>query len=428
MRAGRVSTERGEPMTRVPVFEFDGWTCEWNARKGAHTFKRGGQTIVVRSNAIPGAKHTAALPLRYARVDRTLLRRLAAWALLPPRLRAHGDPTVQPGDLVGFGNVTDGGEQGGQGIELLPTWTPETRAAMDGTIERHPCFAFNATSGAPLTRAEIGFAEQYTLDAATPNTGRPSQFAPFVAPYSGKYERWQRIDGAHLVRAFEYAVAQFAHDRDPISRFDLVNVGHDVMRSYTTSETNGWSLAAMERNVFASPHTGGLGITRWNAWCLRAVVEAQRAAPSRVFADWIRRYVGVLYMGQAECGAFERHKFGDGIDQGEPVLLFGLPERYEWCTSWQVPFMVRAVREAMRVVPETQSQGRVILERAKRLWDRAPVVGGDVYDGIATASGLNRYLVIAENGVLVDRVTMGVGPARALYDADAFACFAEVGA
>lgn len=400
-------------MTRVPVFEFGPWRCEWNARRGTHTFT-GPSTIVVHSNAawksgMPPVRHGEHLPARFMQVDRTLLRRLRGAIGWPPPMK-------------GWGNVTDGGEQGGQGVELYPAWRDDRLRELDGTIERHAIGACHADTGAPITREDLGSGE-YVLHAATMNDGVPFQLWPFVGQdWAHPLAHWQRIDGAHLIRAYAAAVAAWNAKRDPVARMWLILVAHEVVRSYAFERTGGWSLASMEDNVHATPHTGGLGITRWNAWCLRAVVEAQKAAPCRLFSSWIQRYVDVLYLGQAENGALERHKYGEGLDQEEPVRLFGLDPRFEWCTSWQTPFLVAAVREAMRAVPMVYGHGRTILERARLLWD-VPYVAGE--DG--SQPGLPRYLVIAESGRLLERVTWGVGPARPYYDGDAFRCFAEVG-
>jgi hypothetical protein len=404
-------------VTRVPLFEFDGWRCDWNPRVG-HTFSRGLERIRVRSNGAwrPGMSnvvHGPHLPARFMQVDRGAL----AFARVS---------TIGPPSMKGWGNVTDGGEQGGQGIELFPRYTRTTLAALDGTMERHPVAAFHWDTGEPLTRTQLGI-EEYVLDGASMNDGVPFQLRPFVGQDWGhKLAAWKRIDGAHLVRAFSHAVAAWNAKRDPAARLFLIAIGHEVMRSYATvrtgSDGNGWSLASQEFNVHTTPHTGGLGIVRWNAHCLRAVVEMHKAAPSTLSEDWIRRYVDVLYMGQAENGALERHDYASGLDQQEPVRLFGLDTRFEWCTSWQVPFMVVAVRQAMRAVPSCYAHGRTVLERAKRLWDVPTVAGED-----NAPHGLPRYLVVAESGRLFDRVTWGVGPARPYYDADAFQSFAEVG-
>lgn len=399
-------------MTHVPMFDAYGWTCDFQARKG-HVFSKGAGRIVVRSNAawapgMPTVKHGAYLPARFLTVERTRARRL------------------MPHALTGWGNNLDGGEQGGHGIVLMPT--AGTLAELDGTMERMPIAAFHAVTGEPLTRADLGFQDEYLLSAATPSDGSPLQFRAFASSLAQTHPqaRWQRIDAAHLIRAYSAAMV-LAGQGDPVARFWLICCAHDVIRSYavkrTRSDGQGWSLAAQEENVAARPGTGGLGIVRWNAWSLRCVVEAYRVAPSRMFADWIRRYVSVWQKGQAVTGPLERHDYASGLDQQEPVRIFGLDPRYEWCTSWQHPFAVRAVREAMRYVPECEADGLNILRRIKPWLSDVPFVQGED----SSAPWLPRYLVIAKDGVLLDKVTWGVGPARGYYGADMVQCFQEVG-
>ena len=372
---------------RVPTFEFDGWKCEYNPRRG-HLFTHPDKpSIMVRRGDYDGQLF----------VQRGWVRRL--FHINPD---AYGPPA--------YHGLEDGGYQGGGEIELHPKWTRETERRLDGTIRRHHIGRFSDT-GEPLPPW-------------------PGPRYPLAARPQG--DGYQAIDGAHLIRAYSHAIAQFAHDRDPVARYWLILCAHEVMRRFPLvpfmdGEGPEYSLATMFRNVTATPHTGALGIQRENAWSLRCVVEAQRVAPSRMFAVWIQRFVDMLYLGQAANGATERHDKNSGLQQGEPYNMFGLDANAEVCVSWQIPFMVVAVREAMRVVPECHAHGRVVLERFKSIWDSAPRVGGDVYDGIPTAPGLPRYLVVARDGQLVPRITEGVGPARSTYDGYAFQAFHEVG-
>ncbi len=367
-------------------FDFNGWTC--TLTRNGHLFTHPDMpSILVRRGDYDGQMF----------VQRGWLRRV--FDMNP---KAYGPPS--------YYGEPDGGLQGGSDIELYPKWARGTQAKLDGTIRRHHIGKFNE-NGEPLAPW-------------------PGPRYPLAARYHG--DGYQNIDGAHLIRAYSYAVAQFAHDCDPVARMWLILCAHEVMRRFplapfTDGEGPEYSLATMFRNVTATPHTGALGIQRENAWSLRCVVEAQRVAPSRIFETWITRFVDMLYMGQASNGATERHNKASGLQQSEPWGMFGLSEDVEVCVSWQIPFMVVAVREAMLVVPETYAHGRVVLERFRAIWDSAPRVGGDVYGGVATASGLNRYLVVARNGELVPRITEGVGPARADYDGYAFQAFREVG-
>lgn len=366
-------------MVSVPQFSFGAWQCDYNPRVG-HRFT-GSSTILVRRGDFDGQ-----LIVQRSVIDRALNLRPAIYGL-------HG-----------------GGYQGGDGIELYPRWTRDTRLAMDGTMLRHPVGLFTA-EGQPTTGAGL----RYALDARKLPNG------------------YEKIDGPHLIRAYRHAVAQWKKDGDPVARMLLILCAFDVIRRFPlTPFVNGegpeYSLATMELNVSIYPHMGALGITRENAWCLRAVVEAQRAAPSLLFAEWIRRFVAMLDQGQSFGGALERHAFGQGLAEEESdARALGVQPDEEWCTSWQTPFLIVAIREAMRVVPECYAQGRNVLARVRPWWREIEPVGGDVYDGIPTAPGLPRYLIVAKGGHAFERITRGVGPARAAYDGFAFQAFSEVG-
>lgn len=360
-------------ISEMSTFNFDDWTCEYQPRKG-HIFTRGRNRILVRKGEHP----------QQLIVQRSWLTRTAN--LAPP-----------------YYGAKDGGEQGGQGIDLYPAWSRETLMRLDGTIRRHHIARFDA-QGEPLASWP---GPRYALAARWQGDG------------------YQAIDGAHLIRAYSHAIAAWAKLRDPVARMWLILCAHDVMRRFplqpfTDGDGSEYSLVSMETNVWKNPHQGALGVTRENAWCLRAVVEAQRAAPSRVFAEWIRRFVAMVEMGQAHNGAVERVGQSSGLHQGEPWGMFGLSPDFEVCTSWQTPFLIVALAKA--VTPETRDHVRVILGRIQPWWRNVPLVLGE--DN--APPGLPRYLIVARGGILATHIQAGVGPARPYYDSAAFAAFASV--
>jgi len=370
----------------VPLYCVNEWACT-KTRQG-FLFKHPDRaSIMVRFGDYPGQLF----------VQRGVLRRVLR---LNPKV-------YDPPEYYG---LADGGYQGGDGIDIYPKWTRTTLAKLDGTIRRH----------------HIG----HFTEAGTPTAPWPGARYPLAARPHG--DGYQDIDGAHLIRAYSHAVAAWSYARDPVARMWSILCANQVMRRFPLvpfldAEGPEYSLATMWRNVTTTPHQGALGVQRENAWALRCVVESQRAAPHPTQATWIRTFIDMLYIGQAESGATERHDRNSNLQQGEPWGMFGLADDVEVCTGWQWQFMAVAVREAMRVVPETYAHGRVVLERFKAMLDSAPRVHGDVYDGIPTAPGLPRYLVVARGGLLVPRVTEGVGPARAAYDGYAVKAFQEVG-
>lgn len=329
----------------VPIFSFDDWKCEYNARRG-HLFTKGRQTILIRERG------------RRMTVQRTWLART---------FDLH--PTI-------YGDPYNGGVQGGGDIDLHPKYD---QAKLDGTIERHAVGWWNE-DGTPHM----------------PGTRYPLQQDEPTSPY-------KKIDGPHLIRAFGPAVG----GRDIVARFWLITCAYDVMRRFPMQPfVNGdgpeYSLASMWTNVNATPHQGGLGICRELAWSLRCVVEAQRVSPTDEFKAWIERMVDTIYLGQALNGACESHTFGQGLAQEEAeARTFGIPEGKSWAVRWMAPFLIRAVREAMDVVPSTASHGRTILERF-RPWFFNP------------AFPQGRYLVMSDGPI-----TQGYGPGIPTYDDDA---------
>lgn len=369
-------------MVICPLFSVDGWECEWNPRVGHRFVRPDMPTILVRRGDFDGQLV----------VQRTLLDRVM---------------NFRP-EIYGY---QAGGYQGGGEIELFPKWSRETRLAMDGTMLRHPVGIFTA-EGQPTTGAGL----RYALEARKLPNG------------------YEKIDGPHLIRAYRHAVAQWKKDRDPAARMFLILCAFDVLRrfplvSFADGDGGGiYSLASMERNVAATPHQGALGITRENAWCLRCVVEAYRAAPSPLFAEWIRRFVAMLDLGQSYGGALERHGFSDGLaEEQDDARRLGVQPDEEWCTSWQTPFLIVAVNEARKLVPTCAAAARNVMVRVRPWWREIEPVAGDVYDGNPTAPGLPRYLIVAKGGRPFERITRGVGPARAAYDGFAFQAFSEVG-
>ncbi len=353
-------------------FDFNGWTC--TLTRNGHLFS-GPSTILVRHG-----------DNRRLTVQRTWFARAS---------NLHPKP---------YGNVDDGGEQGGQGIDLYPKWTRATRDAMDGTIERHAIASF--------------------MGDGTPRPPWPGPRYPLSQDSESPYKR---IDGAHYVRAYSHAVAQFAHDRDPVARMWLILCAHEVMRrfplaSFTDGEGPEYSLATMHKNVFADPHRAKLGVIRELAHALRGVVESQRVAPMRITETWITQFVEMLYMGQALNGAFANNTIDEpSAEQGQPWTVaqpgsFRLltPDEGEF-PSFQARFMYVALNEASKVVPATRTHVRTMLERAKRLEDGCMKVT-DLYR--PELRGLPRWVIVSRGGQLLTDVTEGIGYADTTYDED----------
>lgn len=406
---------------RVPLFEAHGWSCNWDPREGTHTFKRDGQLITVRSNAAwkkgmpPLAAKGWLLP-RFWFVDRT-------WRQTMFRSR-----------LKGFGNLTDGGEVGGGSIDLHPQWYgPQTLAEADGLMERHPIAAFHYDTGRPLTRADLGW-EPYFLDGRrATDADLNTQLYPFRAtpPVGSPYASWARIDAAHLIRAFGRDVASYEATRDIVARMRLIVQGFDVLNAYPTVPLDGWlTLGTMRRNVALYPHLAKLGTIRWLAWCIRAVAEAYRVCPNREFRTWLIMAVELIEEGQAANGSFGDFYYGDGQEQELPWTVKQpgyelLPVTDGEAPSWQMPFMVRAVTEAAKVVrnQDTDRRARQIITRFCALMRGCPTVPSR-YNSYP---GLPYWLITSRNRTLVPWVKDGIGNADSRYEPDVWACAVEMG-
>jgi hypothetical protein len=370
-------------MSRVAAFEFGSWSCDYQPRRG-HLFTHPSKpSILVRRGAYPGQLV----------VQRNWFRRL--FNLSPSY---YGPPSY-------FG-LPDGGYQGGDRIVLLPQWSRSSQRQLDGTAMRHHVAVFDAVGG--------------------PAPQWPGPRYPLTArPHADGY---QDIDGPHYIRAIEDGMVEHAKTGCPFARMWAILCAHHVIRRFppvpfTDGDGPEYSLASMETNVWMFPHTGALGIVRENAWCLRAVVEAQRIAPSLTFENWIKRFVAMVEKGQALNGALERHTYGQGLDQEEPVLKYGVDPKIEWCTSWMVPFMVRALREAARVVPACTDNARTIMSRVKPWLVNVPFADGEDNSW----RWLPLYLLIGESGDLYPTITRGVGLSRPYYATDMDNCFREMG-
>jgi len=361
-------------------FDFNGWTC--TLTRNGHLFKHPDKpSILVRRGDYDGQLF----------VQRGWLRRV--FNMNP---KAYGPPS--------YYGEPDGGLQGGSDIELYPKWARGTQAKLDGTIRRHHIGKFNE-KGEPLAPW-------------------PGPRYPLAARYHG--DGYQDIDGAHLIRAYEHAVAQFAHDRDPVARMWLILCAREIMRRFpilpfTDGEGPEYSLATMHKNVFADPHRAKLGVIRELAHSLRCVVESQRVAPMRLTETWITRFVEMLYMGQALNGAFGDFRYGEAMEQEAPWTV-AQPGGFTVLStdegefpSFQARFLYVALHEASKVVPATRTHVRVMLERAKRLEDSCVKVP-DLYR--PELRGLPRWVIVSRGGQLLSTVTEGVGYADTTYDED----------
>lgn len=379
----------------MSIFAYDDITCEWIPRKGLHVFERAGKFFAqVRSNAawrpwMPNVRADGWLLPRFATVERTYRRRML------------------PHQLVGRGNLTDGGEQGGgDGIDdYFFGGMPPDLPRLDGVIERHPVAAFHWETGDPLTRADLLFDEPYTPLRNEPTAQVPYQLRPFTAtiPASHPQARWQRYDPAHLIRAWGPATAA---QGDPVARWWTIVVASDVMLAQSRERVAGHPTR-LENSQGWAAGSAYSGEVRARAWELGTVVAAMPYLPTA--REWVQDAVEFECNIQAPNGACTRGQHATDPFQSAP---WNGPEAVgddvEVETWWESCFMARMLYNAALALGDARSIARVrewVRRRRMILADVPPRADG----------GPPKFLIVARNNVLVDRITEGTYPGNNAY-------------
>jgi hypothetical protein len=308
--------------------------------------------------------------------------------------------------------------------------------------------------GELLTRADLGYGFEYTPVNDPPQVQRIPALGGTL-PTSGPALGWQRIDPAHLIRAYAPAVAAWAHQRDPVAFWWLQMVANDVMLSYADQKVGSgpgfrWSLAQIAENA-ATTHKGTaqFGEIRAHAWSLRAVVEALRALDDAMSASnlydeqrelserldaWITTFVRTVHDVQADNGALASNGIGDGQEQLQPWFVpqavrtptghwqlhgtgYLLDANETELPSWQVPFMLRALYEDHVVLNDAEitTMVRDIVRKWMRVWHTCERVPGE-YGGV----GLPKYIIVSRDGTLAPTLSEGIGAGLNEYDWDSF--------
>jgi hypothetical protein len=360
--------------------------------------------------------------------------------VFPPRFQ-WTSRAGRAGDLHwhGFSSFLDpdfSGDHGGSFIELHPPAGLCTDPVVDSWIDCTPTAAYHRGSGRPLARRDIGTGFEYRLDRGANSIQRLPQFVRGADP--ADLQSFEAEDEYHLCRAYMRALGRWRETGCKLARWEILSLLADAMLAWQTTEvpqTSTWvpvSLARLLRDASRPEraHRGGR-IVRGVAWVLRlgaAGLEVGAPNTDEVRA-WVAAVVRYVQTVQLDNGAFysapylDEHGNQTWADEGEAWNLYGLGHEFNECPSWQIPFLIRALWEAQVQVPELHRRVVTVLGKAKQLWDDGPRVP-DQYGGVP---GLPLYLATAEGGVPLTRVTQGVGPARSMYDADAFAVFVRAG-
>lgn len=382
-------------MTLVPLFSYDDVTCEWIPRKGLHVFERAGKFVAqVRSNAawmqwMPSLTGEGWLLPRFATVERTYRRRML------------------PHQLVGRGNLTDGGEQGGgDGIDdYFFGGMPPDLPRLDGVIERMPIAAFHWETGALLTRQDLTYDEPYTPLRNEPTAQPPYQLRPFACTVSPTHPqaRWQRYDPAHLIRSWGPATA--APD-DPVARWWKIVNAADVMLAKPRERVAG-QPTRLENSLGWAAGSAYSGEVRARAWELGAVVAAMPYLPGA--REWVRDAVEFECNIQAANGACTRGTHATDPFQSAPWQgPEAVGDEVECETWWESCFLARMLYNAAMVLGDARSINRVRewVRRRRTILANVPVRA----DG-----GPPKFFIVARNNVLVETITEGLYPGNNAY-------------
>lgn len=329
-----------------------------------------------------------------------------------------------------YGNVRDPGEVSGWEIFLHPP-DGDSWDLVDCTAARMPVAAWNTRTGEILTRenALLDWFE-YRLDRGD---GPIFRYPHFLREPAFDPDAWavKAHDQYHGARAFMRALGLWRKHRDPVARALILAYAEDMRVAWTLGgkEPDGgstWEPFSLRRRLLAAeraPHRGG-DIARGVAWSLRLGVAALECDPSNraQWERWVESMLRYVQLVQLPSGACYMATFGYGLDQDEPVLVFGLDKRKNWAPAWQQDFLTVACWEAQKQLPRVRPVARdIVLNAARIRGPRTPIVAGE--DG--SEPDVPRYVVVGIDGVPLDEIREGVGNARPYYKSSAQACIDE---
>lgn len=365
----------------------------------------------------------------------------------------------QVGPIMGLGNVTDAGEQGGQGVvTCLGTDKTVSGGAWhlllgDLTSERNPIACYNSDGSFATRENALGVDFEYRMDGGK---NWIQYIPPFGAldldaeghriseewhykhwnadngcPYRALQESMTRIDRYHYVRAFEDDLEGWMLTGDPACRHRLLLEAEDLRISDTLLDLQGlWSeahsLKAEIDRAAMNPGKGG-AIQRGEAWTAYLGATAMMLTGSSVWTTWCTARAQLAALTQMPSGAMYMgwsQPNGGGSDQGEPWSSFGLSLNKQEAPSWQTPFLITGLSALHRQLGEPPALRDVILKLARSVYMNscAPVQCEDhPLEQYGPLLGMPRYLVTAIDGVPVPAISEGVGPARIYYDQHALA-------
>lgn len=398
-------------------------------------------------------------------------------------LRALRASTEYHSPFRPWGNAFDPGEVSGAGIYMQPGALFDFNsnhsalvARADHVAERCP-WAMFTSSGLIPTRdnSAVGAGSltfEYLLDAT--DSGRLSNDTPQQLPcFRGQKEgarskeaddddafdddnqvqvRYRQHDIYHRVRGVIDDVAAAQWLGLPCARLRVLMAAEDTRMShsmhvtYVAGQTNPWRYSmgndiAYLNAVPSAEHRGGR-IQRGEAWAawifsLALLFDAPDAA------GWLKACCekAMLLERWQMASGFTVNTFPNfGLDQDEPIKLFGAPPTRTWATTWQHTFVVhaldalgcqlrdmqehRALRDsgdgaARRLMAALEAIQRAI-SRSSRPWETLKTRVAGRYGG----TGLPLYAFTGDtldDGHIYDAATEGCGPARWEYDWNALA-------
>lgn len=360
------------------------------------------------------------------------------------------------GVLLGLGNVSNAGEQGGALIDLCPDWSGTAAGGVlaallaDLAQERLPLAHFSH-DGKILTREELGYNWMHDLYRAAPFVPPPFRFGP---SFSGAVESAMiPYDLAHAIR-FGPDIAADELIADEPSRLRTRMWAEDMRLGLSEKPLSSGSdyvfpsLAAAHAAASARPHAGGdipraMGDAMWlGAACLRVLTEGiartgEHSGEEEVaivaWRAWRDLAVEVAELVQTPAGFPQMVAKDSGLDQNEewsPPIdpKTGKPAWRPFaadelgCTTWQPPRWISGLFALAQgpIDPILRERIAGVVGRAVRglYLSPRPLVADEDGHGFP---GNPRYLVVGRAGEPLVEVVSGAGPSRPWYDRHALA-------
>lgn len=349
---------------------------------------------------------------------------------------ASGQPAWAPhrGPWLGWGNLINGGEQGGTDIALCPDWTGTAfggrYAGLVGDLigERNR-FACYLEDGRFATRAELGLNWPYDLYRGAENA--IPQFKndrvvgePNGCTYEAALRAQQDIDLAHLIRAYGHDLAATRLVGDNAARHRLLGTAEDMrlgLSEERLSSGSSYEYPSLEydlRLAQTNPNKGGQ-ILRSKGWANKLGALVLEYTAAECWGKWADMALQEAELVRLPSDLSTCDWKAGGLNQGDPWYVYGLREDQAVSTTWQAPFYLEGLAR-LDEFGDVWREGGVEMARALYANGLQTVPGEDN----ATLRGNPLYAIVAENGAYLESADKGVALSRPYYDRHALALVA----